>query len=290
MAEWRFRISIRKQLLTTAIASVLGSAIATHALPTFAQSSDGVSINFGVLDDLDPRLTVPRLLMPSAQPRSGRIILTPPAGVDPITPQQSRIVLRPPPGAPTRVTLAPKIAVPQPAAAALTPPMSVTAAPPPSPAPAAAQMEKPGDIVSVPAETIDAAGLVVTATSETTETPPAASEQIAALPDSSDEIGPVSVLFGMDETELPLSATSALIPLADQLKSEDALRVQLLAYASSAEDSPSSVRRKSLSRALSVREFLIDQGVNSTRIEVRALGDQNEGGNPDRVDAVLERR
>ena len=74
------------------------------------------------------------------------------------------------------------------------------------------------------------------------------------------------------------------------MQSNENLRVQLLAYASSADGSASSVRRKSLSRALSVRKFLMDKGVQSTRIEVRALGDQNEGGAPDRVDAIFEQR
>jgi len=47
-----------------------------------------------------------------------------------------------------------------------------------------------------------------------------------------------------------------------------------------------SPRRLSLSRALAVRAFLIDQGVRSTRLDVRALGDKTGDGPADRVDIV----
>lgn len=118
-------------------------------------------------------------------------------------------------------------------------------------------------------------------------------EQTASLPPAdnpAEDDAPFSITFGMEETDLPATATQGLSDLAEQMKADDSLRVQLMAYASSADSSPSSVRRKSLSRALSVREFLMDQGVQSTRIEVRALGDKSEGGAPDRVDAVIEKR
>ena len=256
--------------------------VGTAVFPAQAQTENGVVVNLGVLDDLDPMATVPRLLMPSSQPRTGRIVLRPPPGVDPITPQRSRVVLRPPPGAPARVTTAPTIAVPPPAAAA--PPTSVTAPPPPAPA-ASPAASAPSDDEQV-AETES----VSQPAADDSETPP---EQTASLP--SDETaqgdqGPLSVLFGVDETELPFHAAATLNNLVDQLNSNDALRVQLMAYASSTDGSASSVRRKSLSRALSVREYLMDQGIQSTRIEVRALGDQSEGGEPDRVDAVVEQR
>jgi outer membrane protein OmpA-like peptidoglycan-associated protein len=42
----------------------------------------------------------------------------------------------------------------------------------------------------------------------------------------------------------------------------------------------------SLSRALAVRAFLIEQGVRSTRMDVRALGDKVPDGPVDRVDVL----
>ena len=109
-----------------------------------------------------------------------------------------------------------------------------------------------------------------------------------AAPSLNDE--PISITFGVDETDLPSSADSTLVPLAERMQSNQNVRVQLLAYASKANGSVSSVRRKSLSRALSVRKFLMDRGIQSTRIEVRALGDKNEGGAPDRIDAIFQQR
>ena len=43
----------------------------------------------------------------------------------------------------------------------------------------------------------------------------------------------------------------------------------------------------SLSRALAVRSYLIEQGIRSTRIDVRALGLAGDSGPLDRVDVVL---
>lgn len=64
-------------------------------------------------------------------------------------------------------------------------------------------------------------------------------------------------------------------------------RLQLKAYASGKGNDTSKARRLSLSRALAVRSFLIENGLRSTRIDVRALGIARDGGAPDRVDIVL---
>lgn len=267
-----------------------------------AQNSDGVSVNLGVLDDLDPRTTMPRLLMPSSMPTKGRVVLTPPSGVDRITPQRSRVVLRPPPGAPVRRAPAATIAVPPPAPVAVAPPISVTDAPPAPKSPPVVARTSPkseleGPATSAPIQPMQTGPMVAAEVekanepkADTTDQTGSEAEQTAALPSSKNEAGPVSLAFGAEDTDLPSSASSTLSSVTEQMLSNSELRVQLLAYASSADGSPSSVRRKSLSRALSVREYLMDQGIPSTRIEVRALGDQNEGGNPDRVDAIIEQR
>ena len=63
-------------------------------------------------------------------------------------------------------------------------------------------------------------------------------------------------------------------------------RLQLKAYAEAKGNDTSKARRLSLSRALAVRSFLIENGLRSTRIDVRALGIARDGGAPDRVDIV----
>jgi outer membrane protein OmpA-like peptidoglycan-associated protein len=64
----------------------------------------------------------------------------------------------------------------------------------------------------------------------------------------------------------------------------------LLAYAKGTEDSASQARRLSLSRALAVRGYLIEQGVLPTRMDVRALGNKADDDPRDRVDVELAQR
>ena len=75
--------------------------------------------------------------------------------------------------------------------------------------------------------------------------------------------------------------------LIKDLKANDKRRVQLLAYAATADGNASKARRLSLSRALSVRAYLMSQGIASTRMDVRALGDRSEAGPANRVDVMV---
>jgi outer membrane protein OmpA-like peptidoglycan-associated protein len=102
--------------------------------------------------------------------------------------------------------------------------------------------------------------------------------------------GVSTILFEKDGARLPDEARESLIRLAGRMDSDPNLQVQLLAYAEGDEESASKARRLSLSRALNVRSFLIDQGVRSTRIEVRALGNKVTDGSPDRVDVLIQKR
>lgn len=98
----------------------------------------------------------------------------------------------------------------------------------------------------------------------------------------------LSVIFAADSARLPDGARAPLDHLAQRMGRDDGLGLQLLAYAEGDDSGVSKARRLSLSRALEVRKFLMEQGVRSTRIEVRALGNKGDGGGPaDRVDAVL---
>jgi outer membrane protein OmpA-like peptidoglycan-associated protein len=66
-----------------------------------------------------------------------------------------------------------------------------------------------------------------------------------------------------------------------------ARRVQLEAYGGTPGDKSSEARRLALKRALAVRQLLIDSGVPSNRIDVRALGGVDDKGPNDRVDVFL---
>ena len=115
---------------------------------------------------------------------------------------------------------------------------------------------------------------------------------VAALtPEPAPAAGEIlSIPFAGGSSELPGGAEGDLQAIADQLEASDTLRAQVKAYADGSTGSASSARRLSLSRALAVRSILIEMGVRSTRIDVRALGDRNEGGAPDRVDVLVINR
>jgi len=100
----------------------------------------------------------------------------------------------------------------------------------------------------------------------------------------------MQIIFAAGEAALPAAAQGALGAIAAKLAQDDTLRLQLKAYAGGGADSASHARRLSLSRALAVRSHLIEQGVRSTRIDVRALGNKSESGTSCRVDVILVKR
>lgn len=100
----------------------------------------------------------------------------------------------------------------------------------------------------------------------------------------------VTIEFPVGESEIPSGDESKLDQIVAELDADPNRRLQLLAYASPNGESASRARRLSLSRALAVRSYLMGQGVRSTRMDVRALGDQRDGGPADRVDIEVTSR
>jgi len=96
----------------------------------------------------------------------------------------------------------------------------------------------------------------------------------------------VTIAFPVGSAAVPDSAKGGLDGLAQQMAGNENLRLQLLAYASGSSDDSSKARRISLSRALAVRSYLIKLGVRSTRMDVRALGNNVKGDPADRVDVI----
>ena len=76
--------------------------------------------------------------------------------------------------------------------------------------------------------------------------------------------------------------------VAGTLKGNEKLRVQLYAYAAGSEAETGQARLVSLSRALAVRDYLVSQGINAERVDVRVLGNKlADKGPADRVDPVV---
>ena len=94
------------------------------------------------------------------------------------------------------------------------------------------------------------------------------------------------LMFADGSASLSDGAKQELDRLAQVLEDNPRQRVQLMAFAEGTEDTASQARRLSLSRALAVRTYLIDQGIRSTRMDVRALGATADQGPLDRVDIV----
>lgn len=98
----------------------------------------------------------------------------------------------------------------------------------------------------------------------------------------------VSIVFPGKETNLSADNESELWRFAKfHNKEGDYTRIAIIAYASGTTDQATAARRISLSRALSVRAYLIDQGVINLRINVQAEGINNTHGNPDRADIFI---
>jgi outer membrane protein OmpA-like peptidoglycan-associated protein len=129
----------------------------------------------------------------------------------------------------------------------------------------------------------------VSATNKALSEPkPAGSEAPNPAKAASSNAPALSVTFKSTETTVPLSVQPQLDEVAKQLIHNEKLRVTLIAYASAVGDQVSTARRVSLSRALSVRSYLLDAGVSNLRINVQAEGDKNPGGDPDRVDLMVQ--
>ncbi len=109
----------------------------------------------------------------------------------------------------------------------------------------------------------------------------------AAIPKSDSN----AVRFAPGAADLGDNARAVLDAIVQKLGSQPNERIQLVAYASApgnGEDDAIEARRTSLARAVAVRAYLIQRGVASTRIDVRALGNRVEGGGSlDRVDLVV---
>jgi len=221
--------------------------------------------------------------------------LTPTPGAVP----RSRLMV--PPASPTPATIGapPMRPLPNPPGAHATPPAPVPASPVPSaprpapepPAPVAQPAPEPEPApAAMPAPPPPAAPEAPPAPpapppqAEPAATPPAPT--VPAAPATRATGDTLTIAFGTGESALPPAARPELEALAERLSANEGLQVRVMAYAAGDGDNASRARRTSLSRALAVRSFLMDQGIRSTRIEVRALG-QPEAGAPDRVDVAV---
>lgn len=100
----------------------------------------------------------------------------------------------------------------------------------------------------------------------------------------------VALPFDGETAAIAPANRGSLDSVLGALSADEDLRVQILAFAGGDDLTASRARRLSLSRALAVREYLKAGGIDSRRIDVRALGDKATGEPKNRVDVkVVER-
>jgi outer membrane protein OmpA-like peptidoglycan-associated protein len=231
-----------------------------------------------------PKAAKPSRTASAASPAKGKGAKTTPVSVKteeppaPVRAVQTPVIAEPSVAAPPVPAISPPTAIVRPPSVET--PKIVEAPPPPAPA----LPEKPAEVAPPAAPPLPAPGARPGPAQ-------AAPKQTASLPDAGQPVEGgdlvMQIVFGEGATKVPDGSLANLKGLADRMNKNEALRLQLLAYAESNEANASKARRLSLSRALDVRSRLIDMGVRSTRIDVRALGNKAPSGPGERVDVVL---
>lgn len=194
---------------------------------------------------------------------------------------------------PPPVKAPPRLTLPQPLEAP--PPPALTEGPAqPAPRSTTAKTQLPATAPAQPqqpaAQATPAAPAPVTPAPVTPRTdtaalppPPEAAPPAASLPPSS----VLSLVFAADATNLPDAADAVVDRIVERLRASETARLQLRSYASGTPDTAREARQRALARALALRERLTAFGIRSTRVDVRALGLDEGGGVPDRIDAVF---
>lgn len=94
------------------------------------------------------------------------------------------------------------------------------------------------------------------------------------------------ITFGDGSADLNPAGMQALQAFTARMKADPQARAQIDAYGRGTTDDPSTPRRIALSRGLAARAVLINGGIPSTRIYVRAIGQPSDSGPADRIDII----
>lgn len=179
---------------------------------------------------------------------------------------------------------------------ATTPPRSAPAPSQPAPSAGVTVRPNPGTAgqLSVPAAAPPGVSIpppiVVPTRPAPTPAPPTISADSPST--TSPLTGGLRVVFGSGRADINPAVVTAIRSLTRGTGpvAPDATSYTVTTYAAGTPEDPSTPRRLSLSRALTVRSVLISQGIPSVRIFVKALGPASPGfadGPADRADIVI---
>ena len=262
------------------------------------RNSPSVTVDLSVLEEIGSTPTVPQLVQPSV-----RKLLKP--NSRPLLMPNSRHLTGSRLTRETKLLLAPskhlrgmsliRPAIPKNKTGTPAKPKGKVISPAESPValPASPKLPPPAPKVTAAPQTTAPLPLTATRTPAETLTRP---EQDAATMTKADanlslKRGQVfSFDFANGSSEINKVAETRINGIAKSLQRDEKLRLQLLAYAGGKGQTLSQARRTSLSRGLAVRSLLMEKGILSTRIDVRALGNKSDSGPPNRVDMIITSR
>ncbi|HWE73670.1 MAG TPA: OmpA family protein [Stellaceae bacterium] len=218
-----------------------------------------------------------------------------------VLPQQAREETPPTPVTPPSqpVTAAARQAAPAPAVATPAATPIVTASAKPA-VPSMTVTPNAGSVPYVPFSTVAATTAPLSATpvaaaapapmtvtpNVPAAVPPAPPLQMAAATTVGNATS--TLKFKTGAADLGNGSQPVLDTIANRLLANDALRVQIVSHATGGADDAMEARRVSLARAVAVRAYLIEKGVRSLRIDVRALGNRADSGPvADQVDLLV---
>jgi hypothetical protein len=126
-----------------------------------------------------------------------------------------------------------------------------------------------------------------TAAAATTADEPAAGEQ-ALTSETTEGLleGQLRIPFEEESKLIPETVKGQIVGLIERMNNDYGLHLQVLAYASGDDDEIGHARGVSLARALEMRNFLSENGLDLSRMDVRALGNTAQEDPADRVDLI----
>jgi outer membrane protein OmpA-like peptidoglycan-associated protein len=150
---------------------------------------------------------------------------------------------------------------------------------PPPPVPAKAEKTQEPAAKSEPPS---APALPASGVAPETDKEPAKEES----PANASETLHATILFDHDKMDLSEENKAKLKAIAQEIR-KNKWQVRVVAYAAGTPEQSSFARRISLSRALQIRAYLIEQMVDESAINVIAMGNKKTSGNPNRADILV---
>lgn len=86
-----------------------------------------------------------------------------------------------------------------------------------------------------------------------------------------------AIEYSANQSEVSSAQVEKIDAIAQKMEEKSEMRINIKSYAGKRDGSLTEARRFSLKRALSIRQYIVNKNIESTRIVVQALGDKFEG-------------